>query len=425
MAVHFSVRDVLFTPSTAGVRIIATTDIPCHLYCRLSSEKPWIHKTPSLRRGVQFAEDVRFCFTVYEDNEQYEAGDTNIHTWWKSDWPVCQTKYFYFWGTIGIEVSVSTTPFFKYHNDGVSPVPTPDTLRTFNSIEPELLRPTGAYPTYIYDCSNVVNPDSESVIIHVRNRYTTDRRFSAWKYDLPILYFGTIRGGDHLWAVIPLDENKCFGAYSNFIGDLDIWAEGYGGRNVKGFTYLTEVTPFEANTWELKTVPDEAVGATAVLVYILYKGAAKHFDLRHPTSFDDYYDQQSVGYACALVGLNEEGKFLIKLELPPDQKAFLLGYINDDIYVYINRRPIPDPPLNAWTARSIKYETSNPNFAVICGAPSGAISTFSLRKHDSMRDIQDGGNFSCYSYIHSDPLYWIDLYRQVDAYHFTLVAEAY
>ena len=112
----------MFTPSTAGVRIVTTTDIACHLYCRLSPKKPWIHKKPSLRRGVQFAEDVRFCFTVYEDNEQYEAGDTCEHTWYKTDWPVCQTKYFYFWGTIGIEVSVSTTPFFKYHNDGVSPV---------------------------------------------------------------------------------------------------------------------------------------------------------------------------------------------------------------------------------------------------------------------------------------------------------------
>lgn len=123
MSVHFSIRDVQFHPSTEGVRILVTTDIPCHLYCRLSLKEPWIHKTAELRRGVQFATDVRFCFTVFEDNEQMEWGDTKVHTWWKPDWPVCTTKWFYFWGRIQAEVSVSTGPFFKYHNDGVEPVP--------------------------------------------------------------------------------------------------------------------------------------------------------------------------------------------------------------------------------------------------------------------------------------------------------------
>ncbi len=120
---HISIRDISFHASTEGVRIIAVTDIPCHLYCRLTSEEPWIHKKPSLRRGVQFAEDVRFCFTVFEDNDQNEWGDTLEHTWWKPDWPVCTTKWFYFWGYVAGKVAVSSSAFFKYHNDGVSPVP--------------------------------------------------------------------------------------------------------------------------------------------------------------------------------------------------------------------------------------------------------------------------------------------------------------
>jgi len=122
---HISVRDIDFHASTIGVRIRVTTDAPCHLWVRLSSQTPRIHKKPSLRRGVAFAEDVRFCFTVFEDNEQEEPGDTVDHTWWKPDWPVCTTKWLYVWGSRSGEVCVSTTAPFKYHNDGVDPIEPP------------------------------------------------------------------------------------------------------------------------------------------------------------------------------------------------------------------------------------------------------------------------------------------------------------
>ena len=123
MACQISVRDVDFSPSSDGVRIRALTDCPSHLFIRLSSRQPWVHKTPELRRGVQFATDIRFCFTVFEDNEQEEAGDTLNHTWWKPNWPVCTTKWLYFWGTRVGEVCVSTTAPFEYHNSGAAPVP--------------------------------------------------------------------------------------------------------------------------------------------------------------------------------------------------------------------------------------------------------------------------------------------------------------
>ncbi len=125
MPCHISVRDIDFHPSTTGVRIRVTTDVPSHLFVRLSLVEPRIHMQPSLRRGVAFAEDVRFCFTVFKDNEQYEAGDTLTHTWWKTSWPVCTTKWLYVWGKRAGETCVSTTAPFKYHNDGVDPVEPP------------------------------------------------------------------------------------------------------------------------------------------------------------------------------------------------------------------------------------------------------------------------------------------------------------
>ncbi len=123
MPCHISVRDIDFHPSETGVRIRVITDVPSHLYIRLSLKKPWVHMQPSIRRGVAFAEDVRFCFTVFEDNEQNEWGDTLVHTWWKENWPVCTTKWFYVWGSRSGEMCVSTTAPFKYHNTGIEPVP--------------------------------------------------------------------------------------------------------------------------------------------------------------------------------------------------------------------------------------------------------------------------------------------------------------
>ncbi|MBA7576076.1 hypothetical protein ES708_17913 [subsurface metagenome] len=122
MACRISVRDIDFHASVDGVRIRVTTDVPSHLFVRLSSQTPRIHRKPSLRRGVAFAEDVRFCFTVFEDNPQNEWGDTLEHTWWKPSWPVCTTKWLYIWGMRAGEICISTTAPFKYHNDGVEPV---------------------------------------------------------------------------------------------------------------------------------------------------------------------------------------------------------------------------------------------------------------------------------------------------------------
>ena len=123
MACHISVRDIDFHASSDGVRIRVTTDVPSHLFVRLSLQQPWVHMQPSIRRGVAFAEDVRFCFTVFEDNEQEEAGDTLLHTWWKTNWPVCTTKWLYVWGSRAGEICASTTAPFHYHNAGVAPVP--------------------------------------------------------------------------------------------------------------------------------------------------------------------------------------------------------------------------------------------------------------------------------------------------------------
>ncbi len=117
---HFFVKTIVQTKLADGYEIVITTDVPCHLWMRWSTQNPWIHSIPSLRRGIEIHGDVYFCFTVYKDNEQEEAGDTLTHTFIKHDWPHCETRYFYFTGDIEGNPVVSTTAIFKKHFEFVA-----------------------------------------------------------------------------------------------------------------------------------------------------------------------------------------------------------------------------------------------------------------------------------------------------------------
>ncbi len=112
---YISVRDVQAYQYKDGVKLIVATDIPCHLYMRWSYKPPWSHSTAVLRRGLLMHADKYFCFTVYHDNEQEEAGDTLTHTFIKTPWVYCECRYFYFWGKVGDTVCESDTPCFQLH----------------------------------------------------------------------------------------------------------------------------------------------------------------------------------------------------------------------------------------------------------------------------------------------------------------------
>ncbi|GAI08749.1 unnamed protein product, partial [marine sediment metagenome] len=58
---------------------------------------------------------ARFCFVVFEDLEQDEAGDTLTHTFTWHGWETCQVRWFYFWATSEGEKMKSTSPIFSKH----------------------------------------------------------------------------------------------------------------------------------------------------------------------------------------------------------------------------------------------------------------------------------------------------------------------
>jgi len=121
--------------TATGYKIVVTTDVPCHLYMRWTTVKPQEHLIPVERRGLFLHSDKYFCFDAYKDNQQEEDDDTIVHTFIKEPWPACQTRYFYFHGTISGIASPSTSPIFTKHR--VAPPYGP----------PE----THEYPCYPYD----------------------------------------------------------------------------------------------------------------------------------------------------------------------------------------------------------------------------------------------------------------------------------
>lgn len=112
---HWAVLDIKRTPTLTGVLIEVTTEVPCHLWMRWSLYLPQRHLVPRYLRGVLFREDLYLCLVAYHDNEQQEPGDTLVHTFLKEPWAFCETRYFYFHGTIAGVISPSTTACFSYH----------------------------------------------------------------------------------------------------------------------------------------------------------------------------------------------------------------------------------------------------------------------------------------------------------------------
>ena len=98
-----------------GFTIVITTDIPIHLFMRWTTTEPLKHPMAEYRRGILVPIGTRYCFVAWKENEQLEPGDTLIHTFEKRNWPVCQTRYFYFIGTKQTEEQPSASPILYKH----------------------------------------------------------------------------------------------------------------------------------------------------------------------------------------------------------------------------------------------------------------------------------------------------------------------
>lgn len=111
------------TPLGSGFLIVLLTDVSAHLWMRWTLIVPQEHLVSVMKRGLADRKQKYFCFDSFVDNEQLERGDTLVHTFYKPDWPLCQTRYFYFWGTIAGLRSPSETAKLSYHSFWAEPLP--------------------------------------------------------------------------------------------------------------------------------------------------------------------------------------------------------------------------------------------------------------------------------------------------------------
>lgn len=108
-------KSIQQTLTETGYIITITTNTPCHLWMRWTTKPYRMHLRPTITRGITTLFIPYYCFTVYKDNEQTESGDTLEHTFVKEPWPGCETRYFYFWGTIATKKSPSSSAVYIKH----------------------------------------------------------------------------------------------------------------------------------------------------------------------------------------------------------------------------------------------------------------------------------------------------------------------
>lgn len=98
-----------------GYEFVVITNRPVHLWLRFTTKELGKHPRSHIRRGLSVEDDVYYCFVHYEDNEQWQMGDTFTHTFTKRGWPLQQIRYFYYLGTLGGIPCPSTSCVFQYH----------------------------------------------------------------------------------------------------------------------------------------------------------------------------------------------------------------------------------------------------------------------------------------------------------------------
>jgi len=115
---RWACTDLQYTQIHGQIDVVATSDVPCHLWLRYSKKKLLKHRISRIRRGLVTMGDTYLCFSVYNDIEQRELGDTLTHTFELRFFDEVtfkrQTIYFYLWGEIGAILSPSQSAVFTH-----------------------------------------------------------------------------------------------------------------------------------------------------------------------------------------------------------------------------------------------------------------------------------------------------------------------
>ena len=422
---YISVRDIQTEYIWDGFKITLITDVPSHLYMRWSINPPRIHDKPVYRRGIFMHGDRYFCFTVYQDNEQEEAGDTLSHTFIKHDWPHCSTRYFYFWGEVSGVACQSTTAIFKLHFEKEKAPPPPEYMDIFNSIEPQLFTVGISGAWRAQDATPTVHPDATGVILHIINRDPGEANYTGFrKTGSSLVYRGDMRASSQMWGICGLNEAKKFDLFATKTGWQDFWVMGYTGREVHFLDNPVDIHPSVAGVWETKDLSAVCPNALAIIVQL---GGATHsakaYALRKNGSTDNRY--YTAIHDCAIIGCDSGQLIQIKMQQTESYnvQAWVTGWIDAGIACQTNGVAFPCMLASAWWQASIKSLLPTPKWAIIHAVTDMGNRDWGLKKHPSFRDIKYPLTGQHWGFIHADEASIIDLYQEDVNVKFYLIAE--
>ena len=210
-----------------GERMIAYTNVPCHLWLRWTTVKPGTHTKSKRTRGLLAMTDLYFCFDVFTDYPQQEPGDTLEHTFIVEPWPLCEQRYFYYHGTVNGTPSPSTSPIFTKHP--IAPLP-PTCLYPV----PDSYLPWNPYPASLLpnECIDEDPHDGDATYLYRSAGWTGTNRIFLLYPDLPDFDIGTVtvttvmkqlpRGPSKRWRVnvlphlLHLPSSTYYWGHNNF-----------------------------------------------------------------------------------------------------------------------------------------------------------------------------------------------------------------
>ncbi len=354
MSLFVSYRDITFVPSDTGVRIIVTTDVACHVWLRVTLQQPWVHKQASYIRGLAIQDDVRFCFVTYHDNEQFEDGDTLIHTFYKTDWPVCTTKWFYPFASIGGSFVVSTGPFFEYHNTGESPVPSPDAMYHLNSIDPEYhsITPGGVWTDY--DLSYDIPLGASGAILYLENSNAGDeRRITLRKPSATYSIYTEVGRRQGNWVIVGLDADRKFSFLSVDGLSFHFYVMGYTGPKVVFPDTPLDIKPLVDDAYSTIDIGATWPDARHILTDLgSNDGWGQYHSIRPLGSSKEYYQGSFHKWPFCVVPVS--GKIETKLYRRSHASTQWLAYayIPTNVYSDINGIDLGALPAGAWTSKN-------------------------------------------------------------------------
>ena len=388
--------------TTDGVRLVVTTDVHCHIYCRLTLQPPRMHKKPSYRRGIWLNDDIRFCFTVFTDYEQSESGDTLIHTFWLGDWPYCTTKFFYFWGMQSTLVCESTSPIFEYHNDGVSPIPVPDKMLQLNSIDPQFWTLGLSAVWNTHDFSRDVPEDATGVILQIRNLNAGNDCWVGFrKPGCTYEVVTDMQRSGTLWLLVGLDSDHKIEYKFEGAGSLGLYLMGYTGRDVVFPDTPIDIKPAVDNVYSTIDIHTEWPDAKLILTDLGSLQAWNNYhSIRPAGSVKELYGGSFHCFPFCAVSAGGQIETKIYNRSGVSTKWLAYAYITKDCTTSIDGIDLTGFTANDWKTLNVGTLSTSIRWAFLEYKHPYSTSLVSARKQFSYYDYTGFNNNHGYMIVH-------------------------